>query len=57
MKSRLVIKIDPQIHKKLKIACIENDQTLTSFVVDAVEERLKSIKLCRFIKSRMQIDQ
>lgn len=53
MKSRLVIKIDAQLHKELKIACIENDQTLTDFVVKALKKSLEP-KEYKLINSRVQ---
>ncbi len=53
-KSRLVIRIDQELHKELKIASIKKDQTLSSFVIEAIKDRINNSVAYKMFHSRIQ---
>ena len=42
-KKRLNILIDPELHKKLKMAAVKNDTTIVDLVTDAIEIKLNTM--------------
>ena len=43
-KKRINIALNVELHKKVKLATVEQDITITDFVVKAIEEKLEKIK-------------
>lgn len=37
---RINISMDAELHKKMKIAIVEQDTTITQFVIDAIREKI-----------------
>ena len=43
-KKRINIAIDPDLHKQLRVMTVENDTTITDYVVEAIAEKLEREK-------------
>lgn len=42
-KKSFIVRLDPDLHKRIRIASIENEFSLNSFVVNAFNEYLKKV--------------